>query len=229
MENPNKKYGLPGRRMPPKYYAIRIRRPYSALATAMGDWAMRSTGVIVYEHPEPNNVHCHMLLRGVYVDAETLKNDLRKRGLDCARAEWSFKTTFKTPDGGVVEMSEETAKKYITYMSKGKYEPKYLSAYNADECELAKTAWVVYKKSSRDSELYDKFIAFTEQTEQKVWLNDKNYSLVINQLHALAMKFMHQELGVINLQARRDGKMLKDTWLVNNNQLDYYKLKLPFE
>jgi len=215
--------------MPPQFYAVRIRRPYSALATAMGDWAMRATGVIVYEHPEPNNIHCHMLLKGVYVDAETLKNDLRKRGLSMERSEWSFKQTFKNPDRSVVPMSEENLPKYITYMSKGKYDPKYLSGFSADECSLAKAAWVTYKKSSRDSELYAKFIAFTETDEQKLWLRELNYSLVPNQLHALAMKFMHLELGVINIQARRDGKMLKDTWLINNNMLAYYKTKLPFE
>lgn len=215
--------------MPQQYFAIRIRRPYDVLSTAIGDWAMRSTGVVVYEHPEPNNIHCHILLRGVYVDAETLKNDLRKRGLGLPRSEWSFKTTFKSPDGSVVEMCEETVKKYITYMSKGKYEPKYLSAYTADECSLAKAAWVVYKKSSRDSALYARFIEFMFLPEQKLWAGTKTPGSSTNLLHGLAMKFMHQELGAINIQARRDGKMLKDTWLINNNQLDYHQLKLPFE
>ena len=216
--------------MPAQMFAVRITRPYERLAPALGDWAMRSTRMVCYEHNErADNVHCHLLLTGVYCDAETLKNDLRKRGIICDRAEWSFKSSYKLPDGTVVPISEQSLEKYITYMSKGKLDARYILGFKPTDIDVAKAAWVVYKKKSKDLALYDEFKTYLEEPECRAALTSTVFDTVRERVHNLAGRFIHARDGVINIQSRRDIKMLKDSWLLDNTGLSYINVKLPFE
>jgi len=205
------------------HYAIRIRSSYAKLAVVAGDWALRSDKVLIYEHPVPGNIHCHVLLTNVQVDTETLKNDMRKHGLVFARAEWSFKNTFKNPDKSVVAMTDENYPKYITYMSKGQYDPSYNKGFIPDEVADCKSAWVVYKHKSREHLLLNAFTLEIYDNQKKLGVT---YTPKDVKKHAL--RFMSKLMnGVINLGARRDMKMLIDSF--GYSEFDNYDIKLPFE
>lgn len=105
-------------------YAVRVTRPSSVLAPVYSKLTSVCGVVVVYEHPDEGNVHCHMYLGTCSVSTDTLKNYIKKAVGDVGRTEWSFKAG-ATPD-------------FISYMSKGKYDPVYMSDISSDEISIYK-------------------------------------------------------------------------------------------
>jgi len=214
--------------MPQLHLAVRLRLPYENLRQVFSDWALRSQKVIVYEHPEEDNVHCHALLMNVSVSENTLRNDIKKHGLPLKGAgQVSFKTTFKNPNRQVVDITDESAPQFITYMSKGKYDPKYNKGYDDEFIQHRKSLWVNHKRRSADETLYLEFVA-------QVWKDEKEYDLVkgstpVESLKRTAIIICKKKYGVINLGCRRDIKMCLDTYKYEAGILNPKDLKLPFE
>jgi hypothetical protein len=109
----------------------------------ISDWALRSNQVVVYEHPEEGNVHCHALLVGVYDTTNTLRNDLKKHNVPLKGAgQLSFKT------------AEDDYQRYITYMSKGKYDPKYNKGFQMRNYSILRQHGLNMPKESQRSGIY---------------------------------------------------------------------------
>ena len=158
--------------MPPRNIAVRLTAPYETLRQTVSDWSMVSKNIICYEHPEEDNIHCHLLLTGVYCSDQHLKDlmwghDVQLKGA----GQLSFKATFK--DGGkCVDIDEESIPKYITYMSKGKYDPKYNKGFTDENIQRYKSLWIDYTTQPSSYLIYLEFKAtlenpFTELSDLK--------------------------------------------------------------
>lgn len=109
-------------------YAVRITEPYTALKPFWDRLAETATKLVVYEHPD-GRVHNHALVE-TQVSTDTLKNWV-KRALNVTRypkTNWSFKTAQDD--------------KFITYMSKGKYDPLVCIGVSAEHVALLRSQWV---------------------------------------------------------------------------------------
>lgn len=133
-------------------YAIRIRRSYVALEQFSKYLNEVVTKWVIYEHPEEGNVHIHGLLLGCSVSTDTLKNHV-KAALNVKtfdRNDWAFSTEFKEKPSNIVrKVSEETSPKFITYMTKGKYEPKASKGFTIEYLEERRKAWETHDNSTK--------------------------------------------------------------------------------
>lgn len=153
--------------MPAVNYAVRLTASFETLQTTVADWAMVSKHILCYEHPEPGNIHCHLLLYGVYQTTENLKTIMRSHGVALKGAgQLSFKTTF-TENKVKIEITDETIPKFITYMSKGKYDPKYNKGYD-EIIPTCKSAWITYTKEPPAYLLYLEFFKIVEPNTRDV-------------------------------------------------------------
>ena len=174
--------------MPPRNLAVRIRCPYETLRTTMGDWGLVSKHVVAYEHPEDlTNIHCHLLLTNVYVTNQNLKDTMWAHGVPCkGSGQISFKTTFKCPTTKkVMDITDETWPKYISYMSKGKHEPKYAQGFSDETIQSYRALWVNYTKDPPAYLVYLEFKKYIEQRIDKPRLID--WGFVVSCAHVFCM------------------------------------------
>jgi len=116
-------------------YAIRLARSYSDISGVCDLYKGVCTALVVYEHPNNSREgqHVHMLMMGCTKGSDTLKNYLKRLFGEFRAVDWSFKTSYKS-NGETVPVSTD----FISYMSKGKYDPVYLYGISADEIALYK-------------------------------------------------------------------------------------------
>lgn len=159
-------------------YAVRITLSYDNLVGITNVWREHCDQVIAYEH-EGSRVHCHLLLINCKVTTQRLKqlSGRSERG----NTFWNFKKA----DGDM--------DKYITYMSKGIYEPFFMSnedKYTWKDTERLKAAWVppeapvVRLKAGDAYKEFEKLISLMpiDQRNDRTWikLHAMNY---LNQRH----------------------------------------------
>ena len=215
--------------MPPQNFAVRLRKPYDSLRQAISAWSLECSKVVAYEHPEDGNIHCHLALMGYYGSKQHLKDVLASHGCTFKPDEWSFKESFKAPGSKTcVPITEDTLPGYITYMSKGKYDPKYLKGVTEEFCAEQKAKWVDYKQhapKSADRLLLDEFMA-------ACWKADNEYGKVtdVKAIRSKAFSFAIGKMdGVINMQCRKMAKMLVDSYCYAERIIKLKDLALPFE
>lgn len=216
---------MPPAEMPASNYAVRLRAPFDTLRQTISLWALKAERIVVYEHPEDNNIHCHLLVYGLRETSDNLKKIMWKAGIALKGAgQLSFKTTFEDKHTKtILTISDETIPKYISYMSKGKYEPKYHTGYDQAFLEDCKSKWINHKRLSKDEQLYNDFIAVVQETQKKL-------CVVYNkteEIKCLAIAHAKRKYGVINLGCRRDISMLLTTYAYDH--FGEYKVNLPFE
>lgn len=117
-------------------YAVRITRTYEQLQEIVVKMVNACKNVVCYEHPADNEVkrtHCHFLLVECNVSTDTLKNWIKKQCGDVDKTDWSFKSARQT-------LEEMTT--YMTYMSKGRYDPRFNNLVAPDVIEELKGKWV---------------------------------------------------------------------------------------
>lgn len=136
-------------------FAVRITLPFSDVSGAVRSWAMKADKLLCYEHTDTDTLHCHLLMLNTSVDAEALKVIAKKVGVDGKGNQfWSFKTKSKRTG----PVSELTAGRYITYMSKGRFDPKYVKDFDQEYLLDMKAAWEDNAEPiSKEQELYDEF------------------------------------------------------------------------
>jgi len=217
--------------MPALNYAVRLRATYEALGSTCGDWAARCERMLCYEHPEdPNNLHCHFLLVGVYESTDTLKRDFRAHGLDLkGPGQVSFKTTYKLKACNTkVDITPQTWGKYITYMSKGIYDPKYNKGFDAPYIAECKAKWTNPVRQSREESLLAEFHEYVFEYKKKLNLTED--VLRVSEARVLAVKFaIVAYKGVINVGMRKDAKMLLDSYCYAHDMVTTTAIVLPFE
>ena len=120
---------------------------------------------VVYEHNENVlNVHVHFLIKGLKCGTDSLKNWIRKTTERSYKAtDWSFKTKYK-PDKGSPERSVDDS--CITYMSKGKLTPSYVSGYSAIDIESYRLMWLDYKRQAKQQSLTSYIVKETQKASK---------------------------------------------------------------
>lgn len=149
-------------------YAVRIALPYNKLPTTLGNWEELCDQIIVYEHPAPpaSRQHCHLLIINPKVTSKTLKN---RSGIpNGGNALWSFKD--------LKPKTRDSASKYICYMSKGQYDPKFTHGsvihFTGEDLDNIKALWITFnpKQASKLSASHKQYLEWLEE-----WGNDPRY------------------------------------------------------
>lgn len=181
-------------------YAVRISLGQDEVHSIMSRWAPHAKQIVAYEHEDGNRTHCHMLVMGCKVGTARLKQleQRQERG----NAFHNYKTVTDT-NGDMM--------KYITYMSKGKYDPFYNSTeylFTWKELEKLKDKWTapaapVTKKTTLD--LYNEFEAQirarpVNERSDRTWIR----------LHARTFLFAHHKM--MNQQYRNNMRDFEDTY-----------------
>lgn len=155
-------------------YAVRISMAFNELIdliTHKGAWYDLADQIICYEHPSPpaSRTHCHLLIINPTHCVRSFKD---KSGLpNGGNSMWSFKPILK----------EEFAK-YITYMSKGIYDPKEFQGrnktYDAQSLDELKKKWIskprVIKYSKSKQEYYDWLKNFKTKEQYNALVENKD-------------------------------------------------------
>lgn len=136
-------------------FAVRITLPFSDISGTVRSWALKADKLLCYEHDNTDKLHCHLLMLNVSVDAERLKQLAKACGVDGKGNQfWSFKTKSKRTG----PVSEATSERYITYMTKGQFDPKYVKGYDMEYLSSLKEAWSEEEVAvSREEEMYNEF------------------------------------------------------------------------
>jgi len=123
--------------MPSLNLAVRITLPFADASGCVHAWALKAEKLLCYEHlgSETEKVHVHLLLIGATVTTERLKQLSGLRG--SGNEFWSFKTKSKAHG----PITTKNADRYITYMSKGIHDPKYVKGYDLKVLQACKEAW----------------------------------------------------------------------------------------
>lgn len=222
---------LPAEKMPSVNYAVRLRASYEDLRQVVGDWATVADKVLCYQHSErKDNIHCHLLLTGVYQSTDTLKRSLVKHGLALKGAgQLSFKTTFKDSLTKVVfDITDETIPKYITYMTKGSNPVLYNKGYDTDFLEQCRSKWVTYKKSDKDEEMYNEFCQYIYDRKKKE-LYQADETPTAAAIKIFAVDFVMEKFPLFHSKARQLTKALIDTYNYRFGIVSASMLILPFE
>jgi hypothetical protein len=111
-------------------YAIRITRSYNEVS----EWveAIPSTKIVVFQHDADGSVqrtHVHMYVETT-LKPDAMKARYKKVYNQIDKGDWSFKT------------ATEDADKYITYMSKGVLDPKFVVGFEEDKLNELKSKWI---------------------------------------------------------------------------------------
>lgn len=204
-------------------YAVRITRSYEVAERAVVALATRCDKMLAYEHigTATEKVHIHLILVGVRCDEDTLKNVCKRNGLATLKGngDWSFKT--KDKKYGDVEDSP----RYITYMTKGKYDPKYNKGYTPEELEEAKQLWVPPAKQKSKAYIWLKEFELmvpkdlpqpqVVQTETSVKI--LNEFSAFETIRAKAYAFAFEKHGLINSAHKATTQMLYKTYCFERN------------
>ena len=131
----------------------RITRPYLDLSGAFRSITLLCDKLLIYEHEPDEEVkkyHCHFVAEH-NCSTKHLKNTIEKNlppGMKLSgNGDWSMP-----------ENNWDKSHKTITYMTKGKLEPKYNQGYTEEEIQQAKDEWrdipAKIKELSRVEKLY---------------------------------------------------------------------------
>ena len=119
--------------------AFRISLPFSDInLDALYDLCDK---VAIYEHPADANVkrsHIHGLLLGCKRKEDTIRNKFFKD-----KYEYSMKSTYKNCKEQIVKVDIG----FMTYMSKGKYEPSFLKGITMVEADYYNSLWNAPKQT----------------------------------------------------------------------------------
>lgn len=135
--------------------AVRISKSYTDIKSILETWKPYCNQIIAYEHNEDaNRIHIHLLIIAPTLCVRSMKN---KSGLqNGGNALWSFKWA-----------KEEGFQKYITYMTKGKYEPVYTDGtkieYTKEQLDIMKSQWIEKSKRIHIPPRHQAYIEFRDQ------------------------------------------------------------------
>ena len=133
-----------------EHYAIRISRPYTDISGVITKASDLSEQSVWYEHPADEDVsrtHVHGLLLCSSIKTDTVKNWIKKElaVTEFSKYDWAFATSFKTKDKRDIKITKDNYERYVTYMTKGRFEPVFYKAFTKESIEDCKALWVDYK------------------------------------------------------------------------------------
>lgn len=137
-----------------KNWHVRITRSWSDLSGVIIRMAEFGPITAAYEHTPDQGCkrqHIHILFYSSTFAVNTVKDWIKKIFKPEAH-DWRFKTTYKinkgTPQEQEVPITEASYPQLITYMSKGKLEPKYVKGIEMDNVRHFRDCWVEHKKTA---------------------------------------------------------------------------------
>lgn len=122
-------------------YAVRITRTAKELMPFFERLTAASVRLIAYEHTDGARAHVHMYVDGASVGTDTMKNWVKKAlGVTAfPKTDWVFATP--KPD--------QTPDTFITYMSKGRYDPVIAKGFEPSQVNTLKGNWLDYATQMR--------------------------------------------------------------------------------
>jgi len=195
------------------HYAVRITHSYEDCARAIGVWALRCDKIIVYEHQgdKTNKVHIHAALYNTNIDKKQLRNVAAETGLPCKGNE---NMAFTKRDWDLDPI-------YITYMTKGKHDPKYNKGYSSEEVLTFRNNWkeptLYQKKDPKDLIMFQEWECnytdfYQVQKSAKEYINIRIMPVwnayAINQYKMLMRTYLYQCPMVVIPKEYKD----KFTW-----------------
>jgi len=164
-------------------FAARITLPYaSGVDRIMRAWSMYATKIVAYEHNDDgaNNIHCHIHVEGFTQTVKRFQQLAKESGvpLQVKRDNDKRATSLMSIRGAEYD-------KHISgyaYLTKGKYEPKYLQGFTLEETQTWKATWIPRAKHVKRTcwhALQDKFLSesgfklptvtITDEAQIQVW------------------------------------------------------------
>lgn len=214
-------------------YAVRVLYGYDNTLEGFAQY-LQDPGVCsrfaIYEHPADSKVertHIHALLMGLTVSTDTLKNKIT----DCLKVrpkgnkEWSFKTKYKPYKSNTFIDVDDN---YITYMSKGKFEPKIYKGYTKEEIDAYKAKYVPMGVEATIDIVDGHFVV--NDNEQKSLTKRQLLSLMI----AKYEKISNQGIRCPDMLCKRTMEMIGNVLraqgepIGENKVLDYYDSVLMY-
>lgn len=187
---------------------VRITHSYEEAKDVVYVWAGRCKRMAVYEHigDITEKVHIHLCMDGCEVEKKQLRELGARTGLDL---KGNAMCSMKVWDG------EERP---LVYMTKGKFEPKYLQGFTTDDHLRWKSLWTEPECRSKDGQIYDHYM-FDVDERYMYYTKDNpiNANNVLThkfdfiKAHAKSCAFQHMKC-VWNIQAVNLFKMLVYTF-----------------
>jgi len=196
-------------------YAVRITHPQTTVQHIISSWATQCEKLVAYEHTDATKIHCHLLI----VNSRIGKKQLRNIAANCGvNVKGNESMSFKAYDSNA---------RYLTYMSKGQFNPFYLQGITQDECDAAKAEWVPnQRKQSPQISLYNRFEAsldlqceeFRRYVAGVLELNTKIDNIRFEWIRSKASAFSFAECDrIANHKYVNNYKMLVNTYCMRHN------------
>lgn len=215
-------------------YAVRVSYPYvwvadydegvharQSVRSIVNAWSTQVERMVVYEHDDDgaNRIHCHLMIEGSRVSKKRLQQlasaacDTQVDGGEDRRARSLMSFRSKGYDGNIAGFS---------YCTKGKYDPKYIQGWTAENALQWKEAWVAPEHHVKRTPWRILQEAFYE------WWNDKSnrldYDTVIT--HEIISRrvfhfLLHKHGGIYPPQARTE------RWFLITNACHAYQVSFP--
>jgi len=187
-------------------YAVRMTVAYNTLPTVLEKWSDICDQIVVYEHPVPpaSRQHCHLLIVNPKMTSKAFKE--RSGFAKAGNSFWSWKN--------LKPGTRESALMYIRYMTKGKYDPKFMDGsirhFSAEDLSIQKNLWIQMNPSRQHVITRSKsHIAYLEWVE--LWGNDPRYKMVCD---ALAIPDSNDTHAIYIEMIKRHA----EAWLVAQNE-----------
>lgn len=124
-------------------FAFRISASYADIGSTLLKLIDLTEKVAIYEHPADEkvaNTHIHGLLMTCSRKEDTLREKFFKKHW---KGKYQLATTYKDQDDNVQPVNEG----YVSYMSKGKFEPSFVKGFTTDKISELKAKWVNHTRT----------------------------------------------------------------------------------
>lgn len=168
--------------------AIRLTYPYEDVK----EFFRRFDTCAVYQHDadeEVSRTHIHALVETA-CSTDTLKNWLRKIIGSVEKSDWSFVAKLK---------GEPVTDRFITYMSKGKLEPKLVKGFTQEQIDAYRKEWIAHTKPAKgDKDSAKPISSYDIAKELAQYMDDYAKQIEIPIPHALHVKkqYRHEWIEV---------------------------------
>lgn len=130
-----------------KVYFLTKHKEYDAICERIAKVCNRA---IFYHHPggklDADRPHIHGLIYNCATTDKTIREWLRTTfDLKINAGEYAVSREY-TYNGKKTKMSDLLYPRYLTYMTKGQYDPVFKKDFSSEECALAKSLWVEQSK-----------------------------------------------------------------------------------
>lgn len=191
-------------------WAVRITLEEYALADVLQRWKGYCDQIIAYQHlaPPASRAHAHLLLINCTVTTQRLKQKSGRE--ERGNTFWNFKSIQSPLEGTPATWSD--CNKYITYMSKGIYEPSFVYTnkewYTWNEMQCLKEKWVTPVPIAPKLTTLQRYLEF-EKLVRLMPIDQRNDETWLR-LHARQYLFPHYQM--VNQQYKNDLSNFVETY-----------------